>query len=1380
MLRKHKIISNLSRVSDIQTLADRVSKRGLTIFISYSWVHKNVVDEIDTHFQSLGIHMKRDIRELDSYESVSDFMRQVREVDFVMMVISDEYLRSINCMYEMLQFVKDENYRERIIPVFVPGTKTQMFEPGSEAPYIKHWRGECQRLEGEIEGLPPDSTEELSKALDLARQIRHAVGGFMGTARDRLLVPLATLQQSGFREVLERIYKAQEDKERLQTELQQTLTARYTDSIHSHIILLFSDSTPMPIEDCYINLAIVRESVQREKEERMTEAGRRGERPEREPEPLGLLHIWEDIHAPKEPIELEKLIEIKERGRQAQRLLVMGRAGIGKSTLCQRIANQWAQNKLWPGRFQYLFWIPLRNLNADNYPRVENSQLLDILLTECFPANQRQAVRQTLQRVLDTNPERLLFMLDGYDEAVNIPKHLQPILAEKLLQQPNVILTSRPNPGLPMLDVRLEVIGFTDENIDVYTQMYFKQRERPEKAESLSAFIKVNPGVKGCAHIPINLELICSLWDYKQLSAPMSVTELYSEMSTLLYRRYLREKQHRTDEADMTDRRVRECCMPAIQSLGELAYRGMETGEIILGAQLVEPVLDASPEAVQIGDLLEMGLLKPTREIAMRTKNDYYFVHLTFQEYLAAEWLAHQEPAVMKQFLNEHKYQPQYQTMLGFLAGIINREDRSTGKTRLVRFLRMLEEGPRDLVGVCHNLLLIHCLDQCPDGDELYERLNEETQVMDRLCGWIDSAAKGELEGKMIVWNITNTCQTFFGSRRISDLLVAILMDKTVDERVRRSMADDLGRIGQADEKVIRAMVTVFKDENEDIFVMNDTVKALGEIGQADEKVISELVAILRDETADGLFRSTAAEALGKIGQSSGKVINTLVAILRDETVDKWVRCSVAKALGEIGKTNEKVISALVAVLRDNKVDDSIRESIATAIGEIRHADEKVIKVIVSVLRNRSVTCSFRISAGKALGKIGQVGKEAIRAMMFFLREHSSREVIFALGAIGQADEKAAQTLIDILMDKVANRNDRKFAAEALGYIRQKNTRVIHTLTSILGDQTEDDYLRREAASALGKIGQVDETAIMTLVTVLRDKMVDDNIKYIATWSLGRIGQADEGVLPMLVAILNDESIHSYVRMNAAEALGEIGHADLEVIQALVTTLRDQTACDEIRYAAVSALGKIRQMDEVIQSLVSFLEDQTMDVCLRCNTTEVLGNIGQADEKAIKTLTTISKDETEDGLIRHYAVKALGRIRHVNEVVIQTLVSFFIEHEKDILDGWEAKYALSKLNLGQHRKYIQSTPLEKMDMILESTPLSLVTNYCLKLGNPLEWINLVVNRAFHSTSALWVDVERKTVNFVEDNQIKSLDIPGNVEPEKLEKDIREVATGSLG
>ncbi len=92
------------------------------IFISYSWSDMKIVDEIERDLSRFNLNIVRDVRDLEYKDSISDFMETIRAADFALLLISNSYLRSRNCMSEVLHLIKERNYNDKVLPIIIDGT----------------------------------------------------------------------------------------------------------------------------------------------------------------------------------------------------------------------------------------------------------------------------------------------------------------------------------------------------------------------------------------------------------------------------------------------------------------------------------------------------------------------------------------------------------------------------------------------------------------------------------------------------------------------------------------------------------------------------------------------------------------------------------------------------------------------------------------------------------------------------------------------------------------------------------------------------------------------------------------------------------------------------------------------------------------------------------------------------------------------------------------------------------------------------------------------------------------------------------------------------------------------------------------------------------
>ncbi len=88
-----------------------------TIFLSYFWNDTEIANKIDSYFENDNVVIDRGIRAIENWKSIKDIMNTIRKHNCVIMIISDSYLHSINCLYEMIQLIKDLNFAEKVFPL---------------------------------------------------------------------------------------------------------------------------------------------------------------------------------------------------------------------------------------------------------------------------------------------------------------------------------------------------------------------------------------------------------------------------------------------------------------------------------------------------------------------------------------------------------------------------------------------------------------------------------------------------------------------------------------------------------------------------------------------------------------------------------------------------------------------------------------------------------------------------------------------------------------------------------------------------------------------------------------------------------------------------------------------------------------------------------------------------------------------------------------------------------------------------------------------------------------------------------------------------------------------------------------------------------------
>lgn len=154
----------------------------VNVFISYCQKDGVYADNIDLYFKDKDIVLHRDIREISSWKSIREYMQSIRDMDYAVLIITDNYLKSFNCMYEVLEVMKERNFQDKIFPVVV---ETSIYNSPGRIKYITHWQDEFKKLKAEMNKID-DVINAGSIIDDLKRtqNITFNIDEFLGKVAD--------------------------------------------------------------------------------------------------------------------------------------------------------------------------------------------------------------------------------------------------------------------------------------------------------------------------------------------------------------------------------------------------------------------------------------------------------------------------------------------------------------------------------------------------------------------------------------------------------------------------------------------------------------------------------------------------------------------------------------------------------------------------------------------------------------------------------------------------------------------------------------------------------------------------------------------------------------------------------------------------------------------------------------------------------------------------------------------------------------------------------------------------------------------------------------------------------------------------------------------
>ncbi|MBN1452279.1 MAG: toll/interleukin-1 receptor domain-containing protein [Anaerolineales bacterium] len=123
------------------------------VLVSYAWggESERTVDELERAFVAHGICIVRDKKDLEYKSSIDAFEQRIGQGQCIILVISDKYLRSEHCMYELVEADKNQNLRDRIFPIVL--ADAQIYKAIDRLNYIEYWDEQIKQLNQAIKKI---------------------------------------------------------------------------------------------------------------------------------------------------------------------------------------------------------------------------------------------------------------------------------------------------------------------------------------------------------------------------------------------------------------------------------------------------------------------------------------------------------------------------------------------------------------------------------------------------------------------------------------------------------------------------------------------------------------------------------------------------------------------------------------------------------------------------------------------------------------------------------------------------------------------------------------------------------------------------------------------------------------------------------------------------------------------------------------------------------------------------------------------------------------------------------------------------------------------------------------------------------------------------
>ncbi len=172
---------------------------------------EKIVNDLYDALVAAGFTVIRDKNDLRYKGLISDLTQRIGRGKFIVVAISDKYLKSTYCMSELLEIYRRSNsdideLLKKIFPIVLEDAK--IYNPEDRVDYLEYWETKKEELNKELKGIELENAATFAEELRVYDEITAVMPVLSKLLKDMNTLNIQTLSANNFSEIKNAIIKA--------------------------------------------------------------------------------------------------------------------------------------------------------------------------------------------------------------------------------------------------------------------------------------------------------------------------------------------------------------------------------------------------------------------------------------------------------------------------------------------------------------------------------------------------------------------------------------------------------------------------------------------------------------------------------------------------------------------------------------------------------------------------------------------------------------------------------------------------------------------------------------------------------------------------------------------------------------------------------------------------------------------------------------------------------------------------------------------------------------------------------------------------------------------------------------------------------------------